>query len=77
MKHMDLIITTDNGVMNLAGALGVKTFGLFNTISEWRWFDTNGTDLKWYKSITPITCPHDGEWNICIDKVINKIKEIK
>lgn len=77
MKNMDLIITTDNGVMNLAGALGVKTFGLFNTISEWRWFDTNGKDLKWYKSITPITCPHDGEWNICIDTVINKIKEIK
>ena len=45
MNCMDLIVTTDNGVMNLAGALGVKTFGLFNTITEWRWFKTQGKEI--------------------------------
>ena len=30
MNCMDFMVSTDNGVMNLAGALGIKTFGLFN-----------------------------------------------
>ena len=33
-----IMVTTDNGVMNLAGALGIKTFGIFNRIVEWRCF---------------------------------------
>ena len=77
MKNMDLMVTTDNGVMNLAGALGVKTFAIFNTISEWRWFDTTGKDLKWYKSIRPFTCPHNEQWNICVQKIIKEIKKIQ
>ena len=77
MKCMDLMVTTDNGVMNLAGALGVKTFGLFNRIVEWRWFKVDGDDIAWYKSIKPFQCPTSGAWEVdklrC-QKVAEKLK---
>lgn len=76
MKNMDLMISTDNGVMNLAGALGVKTFGLFNTITEWRWFKTTGDDIAWYKSIKPFQCPTSRAWEIPVEQVVNEVKEL-
>ena len=77
MNCMDLIVTTDNGVMNLAGALGVKTFGLFNTIVEWRWFKTTGEDIAWYKSIKPFQCPTSKAWDVPVKQVIEEIQKIQ
>jgi len=77
MNCMDLMITTDNGVMNLAGALGIKTFGLFNTIVEWRWFKTQGDDIAWYKSIKPFQCPTSKAWDIPMKDVIEEVQKIQ
>lgn|GEM_PF-719903 len=77
MNCMDLIVTTDNGVMNLAGALGIKTFGLFNTITEWRWFKTTGEDIAWYKSIKPFQCPTSKAWDVPVAKVIEEIEKMQ
>ena len=77
MNCMDLMVTTDNGVMNLAGALGIKTFGLFNTITEWRWFQTQGKDIAWYKSIRPFQCPTSKAWDIPMNAVIEEIEKIQ
>ena len=77
MNCMDLMVTTDNGVMNLAGALGIKTFGLFNTITEWRWFQTQGKDIAWYKSIRPFQCPTSKAWDIPMKSVIEEIEKIQ
>ena len=77
MNCMDLIVTTDNGVMNLAGALGIKTFGIFNTVSEWRWFDTQGEDIVWYKSVKPFTCPTSNAWEIPVGRIIEEINKLR
>ena len=77
MKCMDLMVTTDNGVMNLAGALGVKTFGLFNTITEWRWFKTEGEDIAWYKSIKPFQCPTSKDWLTPMQQVIKEVEKLQ
>ena len=77
MNCMDLMVTTDNGVMNLAGALGIKTFGLFNTIVEWRWFKTQGNDIAWYKSIKPFQCPTSKAWDVPVNKVVEEIQKIQ
>ncbi len=77
MNCMDLMVTTDNGVMNLAGALGVKTFGLFNRIVEWRWFKTQGEDIGWYKSIKPFQAPTAGAWEIPVEHVLEEIDKIR
>ena len=77
MNCMDFMVTTDNGVMNLAGALGVKTFGLFNRIVEWRWFKTEGDDIAWYKSIKPFQTPTAGAWEVPVGKVMEEIDKIR
>lgn len=77
MMNMDLMVTTDNGVMNLAGALGVKTFGLFNTIVEWRWFKTTGNDIAWYKSIKPFQCPTSKAWEVPVLDVMTEIEKLR
>ena len=77
MKCMDLMVTTDNGVMNLAGALGIKTFGIFNTVSEWRWFKTDGDDVVWYKSIKPFTCPTSDAWDIPVQRILSEVDAIR
>lgn len=70
MKCMDLMITSDNGVLNLAGALGVKTFGVFNSLTEWRWIKTQGDDVAWYKSVKPFQCPTTDDWHSAMDRVM-------
>ena len=77
MNCMDLMVTTDNGVMNLAGALGIKTFGLFNTITEWRWFKTTGKDIAWYKSIRPFQCPTSKAWDIPMEEVVKEVHKLQ
>ena len=77
MNCMDLMVTTDNGVMNLAGALGVKTFGLFNTITEWRWFKTQGDDIAWYKSIKPFQCPTSKAWDVPMKRVVEEVQKLQ
>lgn len=77
MKSMDLMITTDNGVMNLAGALGVKTFALFNKITEWRWFQTTGKDIVWYKSVRPFQAPTSKAWDVPVNEIIEEIQKIR
>lgn len=77
MKSMDLMITTDNGVMNLAGALGVKTFALFNKITEWRWFKTEGEDIAWYKSIKPFQAPTSKAWETPVWQIIEEVKKLQ
>ncbi len=77
MKSMDLIVTTDNGVMNLAGALGVKTFALFNKITEWRWFKTEGDDIAWYKSIKPFQAPTSKAWETPVWQIIEEVKKLQ
>ena len=71
---MDLVITTDNVILNLAGALGVKTFGLFNRFTEYRWFNLKGDDVVWYKSVKPYQAEYMDVWENVISKVISDIK---
>ncbi len=77
MNCMDLMVTTDNGVMNLAGALGIKTFGIFNRITEWRWFKTDGEDIAWYKSIKPFQCPTSDDWDTPVNRIIEELDKIR
>jgi len=68
MNCMDLIISTDNVVMNLAGALSIKTYGLFNVITESRWYKTQGDDIGWYKSVKPFQAKTFNDWdNLMLD----------
>lgn len=73
IKNMDLIITTDNVILNLAGALGVTTFGIFNKHNEYRWFDLSGDDVVWYKSVKPFVAKQVDDWASVVKEIKSQI----
>lgn len=62
MKNMDIIISTDNVILNLAGALGITTYGLFNKFPNYRWYKLNGKDVGWYSSVIPLQAEETNCW---------------
>ena len=76
IKNMDLIISTDNVILNLAGALGVKTLGLFNKQTNYRWFKLNSPDTGWYKSVKPLQTKEQNDWDEVFSELINILSKI-
>ena len=76
IKNMDIVITTDNVILNLAGALGVKTYGLFNYYPNFRWYKLDGDDVGWYNSVKPYKTEENNRWSIVFSKVYNDLSEI-
>lgn len=75
LKNMDIVISTDNVILNLAGALGVRTLGLFNKYPNFRWFKLTGEDTGYYKTVKPIQVGENNLWTPVISKVMNTLKE--
>lgn len=74
LASMDLFVTTDNVLLNLAGALGVKTFGIFNKYPNYRWFDLSGNDVVWYKSVKPFQCVTENDWSEVMKRVLTNVE---
>lgn len=70
LKNMDIIISTDNVILNLAGALGVKTYGLFNKYPNFRWFKLNGDNVGWYESVTPLQVEENNCWSDVLSELV-------
>ncbi len=77
IKNMDLIITTDNVILNLAGALGVKTYGLFNFYPNFRWFSLTGENTVWYNSVTPLQVEENNRWSPLFAKLYNELSSMR
>lgn len=70
MANLDLFISSDNGVFNLAGAMGKKAFLLLNKPCNWRWFfDEKST--RWYKNVRIFKKQSQNEdWEVLMKKII-------
>lgn len=69
MANIDLFITSDNSVFNLAGAMGAKTLVLLNKDSEWRWFLDEET-TPWYDSVRIFKKKDENEdWNVLMQEI--------
>lgn len=75
MANLDLFITADNSVFNLAGAMGIKTFLLLNKDSEWRWF-LDEEKTPWYDNVKIFKKQNENDsWKLLIEKVAEEIKK--
>ena len=74
IKNMDLVVTSDNVILNLAGALGVKTFGLFNRYADYRWYKLTGDDVGWYNSVKPFRAINMDNWDNCVNKAVRELE---
>jgi hypothetical protein len=75
IKNMDMVITTDNVILNLSGALGVKTFGLFNNLTNFRWYNLS-SDVGWYTSVKPFQVKFGQNWDFVISEVLTELKKL-
>ena len=73
IKNMDVVISTDNVILNLAGALGVKTFGMFNKHPNFRWYKMAGQDIGWYKSVKPVQVEENNCWSEVFGVITNEL----
>lgn len=72
---MDLIISSDNVILNLAGAMGKRTYGIFNKYPNYRWFDLSRENVVWYDSVKPFSCENENDWRSAISKAQVSLKE--
>lgn len=75
IENLDIIVSTDNVILNLAGAMGKKTLGLFNWYYEYRWYDLTGEDVGWYTSVKPFVNPSINDWQTSVTKVVEEIEK--
>lgn len=72
MANLDLFITSDNALLNLAGAMDVKTCLLLNKNAEWRWF-SDDEKTPWYDSVKIYKKQTEDEsWDSLFKKVVEE-----
>lgn len=76
IENMDLIVSTDNVILNLSAALGQKTFGIFNYYPDYRWFTLKGNDSGWYNSIQVYQNKKYDDWENTFEKIYSDVEKI-
>jgi len=72
IKEMDLVISVDTSVAHLAAAMNKETWLLLPYLPDWRW-GVNGSETKWYSSMTIFRQPSPGDWKSVFKDVEEKI----
>ncbi|MBQ9246288.1 hypothetical protein IJ182_08485 [bacterium] len=76
IENCDLVLTTDNCILNLAGAMGKRTYALFNNPSHFRWFDLSGKNMVWFTSVKPFVNKSYNAWNTSVSAIIKEIQKL-
>ena len=74
MVNLDLIITVDTAIAHLAGALGVKTWLLLPSCSDWRWL-CNHESTDWYPNMKLFRQSKVGDWAEVIERVSKSLRQ--
>ncbi len=72
---MDLIVSTDNVVANIAGALGKPLFVLGDYYLDWRFTGANGT-TPWYPTARVFRQEKPGAWRPVVAQVATEIRRL-
>ena len=74
LSNIDLLICNDSSLLHLAGAMGIKCFGLLPYDYNWRWH-TDISNCDWYESVKLFKQTEPDDWNSVFDEIyplINK-----
>jgi len=74
LANLDLLLSVDTGVLHLAGAMGVKAYGLLAYLPDWRYF-VNSDKCMWYSSVKLFHQKHSGDWQSCLDQVYEAMEQ--
>ena len=73
LSNIDLLICNDSSLLHLAGAMGVKCFGLLPLDYNWRWH-TDISRCDWYTSVKLFKQNEPDNWNDVLEKIYPLIK---
>ena len=65
----DEIVSVDNSVIHLAGALGKRTNALLPFGADWRWGTCKKGSNLWYQSVHLNRQPSYGDWSNCVNQI--------
>lgn len=74
LKNLDYLVSSDNGVLHLAGALGVKTLCMLNCDAEYRWMN-EVNKCSWYDSVTIFRQDQDKNWASAVKESVEYIRK--
>jgi hypothetical protein len=74
IKAVDLVISTDNGVVHLAGALGAPIWVALHFVPDWRWF-VNREDSPWYPTMRLFRQRRPGDWTDVFQRLALELRQ--
>lgn len=74
INELDLVISCDTSVANLAGAMGKETWVLVPYSPDWRWM-ADGDSTIWYPSVKVYRQGEDRKWGPVIERVKHDLLE--
>jgi ADP-heptose:LPS heptosyltransferase len=75
LSNLDLLISIDTSVPNLAGALGIPTWILLSYPYDWRW-GSNTRISPWYKSARTFVQKQNNDWAEIIQEVNAELRDL-
>jgi hypothetical protein len=65
---LDLVVSIDTAVSNLAGALGARLWVAIPVVPDWRWGHT-GKSTPWYPTATIYRQSQSDDWSVVFDEM--------
>jgi tetratricopeptide (TPR) repeat protein len=72
---VDLVITIDTSIANLAGAMGRPTWVLLPFSADWRWM-VDREDSPWYPTARLFRQPAPGDWESVVAQVVQALRDL-
>ncbi len=76
MGQLDLVVTVDAAVADLAGGLGIPVWVLLSAAPAWQW-GTEGDACRWYPTARLFRQNHPGGWTAVIDQVVQALGSVE
>jgi tetratricopeptide (TPR) repeat protein len=75
MMCLDLVISSDTSIVNLAGALGRPVWVLLPSMPDWRWL-LERNDSPWYPTARLFRQAKAGDWKTVVNDVCAALKQL-
>lgn len=73
ISNLDLVITSDNIIAHLAGALGRPVWMLLPFVADWRWM-ADRSDSPWYPTIRLFRQARAGRWDEPVRDLVRELR---
>jgi hypothetical protein len=75
LMSLDLVISVDTAIANLAAALGRETWALLSPYADWRWIGDMPDTSRWYPTSRIFRQQTRGQWTDVIDRIASELQK--